>query len=960
MRDARVFVFDGFELDVQKMELRRDGMLVAVQPRVLQTLIHLVRHRDRAVSKEELIQGPWGGTVVTDGALNQAISLIRLAVKDDGKQQSVIKTVRGHGFRFVAAVREVSSDVDDDSFVGRSSELRELRERFADAERGRGSIVLIEGGPGVGKTSLVERAVAEQASTTRAHWGRSSEDGGATPFSIWSQALGSLARDMALPELAELYRVIPSRTRIETIDTLPELPEGEVARREVRSAVTRLLVRAASKQPVLLVFEDLHAADEPSLLLIEALCEHVADARLLVIGTFRDTELAAGHPLRRRLDGALGKAARIRLDGLGTSETRKIIGRLLGSSPDDETSSLVADLTGGNPFFIEQLIRAAKREGGIAGVSAALRADRVPERLAEVIRRGLAKVPGETSDVLSAGAVLGREFDLGLVSAIVWTSTEEVLDRLEIALVHGWLREVSVTRFAFTHAVVRATLYEDLSPATRARLHRQAAVALVERSRASADVAVEQIAHHYFLGASTGCVGEAIQFAIEAARDAQQRTAYEEAVFQLERALTALDLGQPNPGMRIDILVELGRSLRCAGDHERARCRLDQAYGLARSLGDVSYAARVVDAYADSQQGLLDFSLVERLREVLADLPDEDSILRARVLARVARATCFVPMSGADELAQEAVAMAERLGDATTQKIALVSFLWALRRASAPAERLEIAERAVRAAVSTDDLGAACEARVWVIDALLALGRPEAFTVAFSALEAESRSLRQAFPLCIVARFRVVRAMLEGRFSEAEKLAAQAREFGYRIGDQVTDVVFWIQSSLLLRESGRLGELETVVRQMIDFAPWDATWRCFLPIILLETGRVDEARRVFEELATDDFAGIASDMNWLVSMSHLAEVSAALGDVPRAKVLYRLLAAHRAEHVVVAGGSLYRGPVLRYLGLLSAAEGRWDDALRELTGALAALKPLGARGWAAHVEAEIAATERKR
>ncbi|HVJ91367.1 MAG TPA: winged helix-turn-helix domain-containing protein, partial [Labilithrix sp.] len=177
MSDPECFSFERFELDVRKMELRRGGAVVPVQPRVLQTLIYLIHHRDRAVSKDELIAGPWGGTFVSDGALNQVISLLRLAVEDDGKQQNVIKTVRGHGFRFVATVRDRTGD--DDDFVGRTVELNALRELFGEAARGRGSIVLVEGGPGVGKTSLVERAALATASTFRAHWGRAREEGGA-------------------------------------------------------------------------------------------------------------------------------------------------------------------------------------------------------------------------------------------------------------------------------------------------------------------------------------------------------------------------------------------------------------------------------------------------------------------------------------------------------------------------------------------------------------------------------------------------------------------------------------------------------------------------------------------------------------------------------------------------------------------------------------------------------------
>jgi DNA-binding winged helix-turn-helix (wHTH) protein/tetratricopeptide (TPR) repeat protein len=957
-RRTGIFRFSRFEVDVQRMELRRDGAALPVQPRVLETLIHLLENRHRTVSKMELIEGPWRGTSVSDGALNQVISLAREAIDDDGERQQAIKTVRGHGFRFVADVQHEAPRTPSSGFVGRAEELSAIAGQLSQAVEGRGSLLLIEGEPGIGKTTLVQQAALEIGPRAVAHWGRCREERDAAPFSVWSEALGSLIATSDGPnarDLADVDRLLftPSRRSIETADSRPELPAGPSARRAIFDAARRLVLDVSSEQTVLVVLEDLHTADEPSLLLLEFLASHVASARVLLVGTYRHTELSVAHPLQRQLDGALGGASRLRLHGFSRGDVATLLGSL-GAPVDPKTFDSVHDLTGGNPFFVEQMVRAAQREGGLSLISSALHRVSVPERITNMVLGGLRALPEPTFALLGAAAIVGCEFELGLLRAIADSKGPETLDCLAPALAHGAVRERDVGRFEFRHALVQRCLHASLPPGERARLHHRAGVALVDQHRATADVPIERIAHHFFHAAPAGGATEALEYTTRAAREAQRRTAYEEAVLQLDRALRVLDFGAPDPKARGDLLIELGHALHCAGDNEKARAAFDRAYDVARKHGDTEQAARAVDAYAATQKGLVDVPLIERLSEVLSSLPEEDSIVRARVMACLARAGTFGSfVAHPDALAREATEMAERLGDPNTLKTALVSQLWCTRTLLAPLDRWNMAQKAVVAALAAGDGAAACDARIWTIHGALELGDRDAFTRELSHLGAEALALRHAYPAVVVARFRVVEALMHGRFAEAEALAEQAKSLGERMGEQATHVVYWVELSLLRREQGRIGEIEPFIRQLLELIPWDLPWKALLTVVLVETGRGPEAARLLDSFAADGFAGVARDVNWLVNMTNLAEACAALGHEAHARTLHDLLWPHRETHAVVTGGSLYRGPVWRYLGLLSASLGRLDDAALYFSRAIAACEGIGAVAWAAHLDLEM-------
>lgn len=954
------FAFGVFTLDSDRFELRRNGRLVPMQRQVFQALGYLLRHRDRVVSKDELLREAWPGVVVTQGAVSQVISLARRAVDDDGDKQAVIQTVRGLGFRFVAEARERGARPSETMpavphrLVGRASELERLRECFAAADGGAGGVILVQGQAGVGKTTLVEHLTTEAAGWgARTLWGRCQEGDGSAPFAMWSATLHALWElrppEITADRLIDVERLFPSLPTSGPRGTSRGPSEGAGTRFRAFEVIASLLRHAARHRPIVLALEDLHAADEPSLLLLEYLASELSTMRVLVLATFRDAEPSSEDPLGRSVS-ALRDAPRLALDGLAPDEVAGWLEQRLGKKPQSAVLEAVMDVTGGNPLVVGELLRALQTRGGMDHVAPVLDSFRVPDLVSQAIRRSLAALPAETLQLLSLSSVVGSEVEVAVLRDVAELPAERVLAALAPAIKAGRLREVGVGRYAFAHSVVREALYGDLPPDERARAHRRIAEVLLR----TPGTTKAELAHHFYLASPAGDAAPAVLHLREAAREAHQRLAYEDALVLLERARVALAKA-PDPRLDAELSTELGAAFRCAGRAPRAVESIERAIDLAKAAGDATLLARAVDELAATQKNIVDFSVIARLQEALAMLPAEDSVLRASLSARLALASAFGPDRGAPEaLAREAVAMAERLGAERTLAIALHAWRWTYRGDAPAEERLRIAREAVSTALAAGDWSLACEARIWTIGDLLELGRRPEFEAELALHQREAASLRLPWLRLIAARFGVVTTLLAGRLQEADRLADEALSMGRVIGDANATLVYWIEMIALLREQGRLSEIEAFARSVAEFIPWDTTWRSVVVWILAQTGRVEEARERFDELARDELAGIAPDLNYLGAVALLAETSVLLHDRAARAVIRRKLSTLDVKHFVAAGCSLYFGPTARAIGLIAADAGELDEAVGQLERGLGAAEAMGALGWAARTRVELA------
>jgi DNA-binding SARP family transcriptional activator len=437
-----------------------------------------------------------------------------------------------------------------DELVGRDDQLAALDGALAGARGGRGRVMLVAGEPGIGKTRLAEEAARRGAGAgMQVAWGRCHEGDGAPALWPWAQVVRQLAAELATGQLAAMLgpsaawlgQLMPELAEPARPGGPPRIADLGAARFQLNQAVAGLLRRLAEARPLLVVVDDLHWADVPSLSLLAFLAGELKDARMVVVGTYRDVEVVAGRPLAETL-GALARepvVERIALGGLDRAGVGRLIGATIGATPAEPLVDAVADRCGGNPFFITELLRLLQSERGLTAPDAAAAArQEVPVGVRDVLRRRLARLPAQTSTVLMVAAVAGRGFDLDLIEAVTGLDDEAALDAAEAAVLAGLVIEDdrAAGRYRFAHALVRETIYQDISRARRARLHARIADALVAVRGAEPEPAAE-MAYHCWQAAPVFGAARALPHLLRAGEQATAQLAYEAADEQFERAL---------------------------------------------------------------------------------------------------------------------------------------------------------------------------------------------------------------------------------------------------------------------------------------------------------------------------------------------------------------------------------------------------------------------------------------
>ncbi|MEA2474079.1 MAG: hypothetical protein QOE06_1994, partial [Thermoleophilaceae bacterium] len=697
-------------------------------------------------------------------------------------------------FRIVPQVGEAEARGATERFVGRDRELDELRAALAQAHDGRGGVFMVGGEPGVGKTTLVEMVAGDaERSGAMVAWGRCWEGGGAPAYWPWVQAIRSLVRDMQTDELeaclgqgaAHVAKIVPAvAERLPGLEPAPDL-EPERARFALFDAVAGFLQAASAERPLLIALDDLHAADRPSLLLLRFAARELRGCRVLVVGTYREVE-ARMDPSVGELIAAIAKdGRRLPLRGLSEAQVERFIAATAGSAPSPAVLRAVHEATEGNPFFVDEVVRLLSAEGQLSSGSLPSGV-RIPDEVRDAVRRRLEPLPDRAREVLSVAAVLGREFGVAALEHVTGVGREELVEVLDDAAERSIVGEPpgALGRYVFAHALFRETLYGDLPPTRRARLHRQAGEALEALYGDEVEPHLAELAHHFFQAASSGDLGKAIDYSVAAAGRATSLLAYEEAAGHYERALQAFGLEErADVPRRCDLLLALGEAQSRAGDTDNARETLQRAYGLARKLESPDRLARAALAYGAGlggfEFGRVDDTLVRLLREARAALGGEDGALLARVTARLAVELYF--SASAEEradLSGEAVAMAQRVGDPAALASALSARHLALWGPENLDERLEAANEVIRLGESEDDRELTLRGRVWRMADLMERGDVTGADAELDQLMTGAAELRDPLYLWNVPLLRAMRATLEGRFADGEDLAAEALAVG--------------------------------------------------------------------------------------------------------------------------------------------------------------------------------------
>jgi DNA-binding CsgD family transcriptional regulator len=849
---------------------------------------------------------------------------------------------------------------------------------LTDVSLGQGRLAMLAGEPGIGKTRTAqEMAMYAGRIGAQVLWGRCHEHLGAPPYWPWVQSMRSYIQthstDMWHADMgegaADIAEIIPEiYTCLPALSPAPKLDNPDYARFRLFMSIVTFFKHASQRQPLVIVLDNLHWADTASLLLLEFLAQEIAASRLLLLGTYRDGELSRHHPLFDTL-GALAREPcfqRIMLSGFSREETTHFIALATGITPPDKLVERLYRHTEGNPMFLTEWVRLLAQEGELTPehcVTGDTIPGRIPEGIRAVIGRRLNRLSDTCNQLLTLAAVIGREFSIDeIVLAHGDMPRHQILTTLDEAVAVRVIADVpqSKGRYQFSHSLIQALLYEELTLARRTQLHRHVGEALEVLSQTQAPSYLSQMAYHFFEASQDGQVDKAVDYATKAADNAMAMFAYEDAQRYYDMALKALALHEPmDHTRRGEILMSLAQVHWYLGRSLDALDTFRQAADMARHANAPEAVARAALGFARAQiyPGISWASAVSLLEEALRGLGDQDSALRAQLLGSLARSLAFTaPPEQVVAIGQQAVAMARRLGDpavlAHTLRDGMFFSLWGQpdkirERLACTTEMLQLAQE-----VGEDNL--LCEAYAYRMFDWLELGNLPMVDANIEAKERLGEALRHPDKLFIATSWRAMRAILEGRFVEGERLAQQAQEWGQRLQAYGVDGAFGIQMFTIRRAQGRLREIAPALRMLVQREAEASTWRPGLAVLYSELDMQAEARAEFERLAKDNFSTLPRDALWLGCMSFLVDVCAYLDDAARAAVLYELLHPYAGHTITVGSAVACYGAAARYLGSLAATMARWEDAAQHFEDALEMNARMNARPWLAYTQYQYA------
>jgi DNA-binding SARP family transcriptional activator len=838
--------------------------------------------------------------------------------------------------------------------VGRSRERQRLTDAYETVNADESfRIVLIGGEAGVGKTTLVSsfaHAAWEQGAVVI--YGRCDEDL-LIPYGPFVEAFAhyvAQAGDSAIGELGRdhlsaLARLLPAlRERPGDLsDTKASDPDAE--RWLLYGGVVALMQSAASRTPVVVLLEDLHWADRPTLQLLRHISSHLS-GRILLVGTYRDTELPFADPVAETLvtlntqTAALGldqQVVRLSLSGLEEDEVVSFLGASAGHEMDQMGLNLAHALhreTGGNPLFVAEVLRhlvethsLVQEHTGRWVQTKDLSEVGLPESVRQVIQSRVRRLGEGAGRVLSTASVLGQEFEAELLASVIGSDEEVVLDVLEAASSAALTTEVSNApgRYRFAHALIQHTLYEGLSATRRARLHRSIAEALEDRLGDHPGDRASELARHWLSAMRPTDRAKAVEYACVAGENALDALAPSEAIRWFNLALEVL-AQVPDDRQRAGCLAGLGEAQRQTGDGSYRETLLE-AGRLSEIIGDVDVLVRAAltnNRGWASTAGTVDLERIGVLKAALKALPTSDSVPRARLLALLAMERTYDgDYLARKALADEALSIARRLKDPAAVLDVLLRRRLAIRKVDTVEALLDESVEAMAIAERVGDPVASFWSAVSHAVFSVQVGDILAVTRCHEELARLASQVGQPILRWDAAWQRSWSALLVGDLEHAESLTNEALQIGNDTRQPDAFAIFGGQLFAIRWQQGRLGEIVEAIAQLADENPGLPAYRAAAAHALAEVDRSDEAAKLLDREKSTGFS-VVDDYIVLTYLDEWARVASHVGDRAAAQVLYDRLAPW--PNLVAFSGITVQGAVQHSLGTLSAVLGQFDAA----------------------------------
>lgn len=971
-----VYSFGGYRLDTDRMEvIGPDGPLRA-EPRVLDVLRYLVEHRDRLVTREDLLDQVWGDRFVSVSALATQIKQARRLIGDDGDAQAAIRTVHGRGYRFVADVRTEPSGADAEPatpatpptpptpatpptplpplpaeldlersqpFVGREREIgRALAVLEQDEAGARAGWVAVSGEPGIGKTRLAARVAHEaRARGARVLFGRCSEEL-AVPYQPVVEVLRAATTGLVGEPLCavlgplpgELTRLLPDLRERAAGVAAPFDADPETERHLLFEAVGGCLAALAADRRLVIVIDDAQWATESTVQLLEHLARGVLAAPICLVLTVRDTEEPRSPRLRELLD--LLETHRhhelLHLGGLDDAAARLLLGGV------DDVPTVVRR-TAGNPLLMQALAESRDHQGGVEAA----------------VRRRLAGLGPEARDTLAVASVAGEEFDLKVVARAQGREEAEVIRDLDRAGGARLLVDLGSDAYRFAHALVRTSLIEGVGAARRARWHEAIGAALVEVHEGRLEPVAHEVAHHYAL-ASVGNPAlrrTAAGHLRNAARQASEQLSFGEAADLLQRARGLVE--DLDPEMHAQLALEQGEAETRDGRSVPALRSFDAAFSWAAQAGRPDRIAEAALRYEDAswRPGHSGGPSIERLRFAVDRSQPGDTETRARLMIALTRA---YGMTGDGARSDEAFAEAERLVAAIGSPLLEARALTA-RYATAVDDRAEPPMASIERLRELSDLVEDIEVRLLArqihLRALARLALMDEYRAALAETRAMVAGLRSSFWDYVIGQHSTLLALHDGDLAAAEREARRCAEIGGQLEGEDTSGSFGLQMFVIRREQNLLAPLAPTIRQLLSGEGADTFWAPGLALLLNEIGHRDEAAAMLQTFRTQGFELPGDAMSSTV-LTLLIELAVSLDEPESARLLYDRFAHHARRAIVTGHGIVSFGSADRHLGMLATVLGDLATAEDHLTRAVEVNDRNGAVLWAAHSRARLA------